>query len=186
MGWCYGQQTHRPVHEPQHACPCCARYQSLVETETVRAAKLLSVFSDSIAHADTVTVRSHMDLRLIFRIRLSANSRDLLPLPTPEYKTPAGKQARQAAAKQYRASRDVVESLNPTQQDVLLRLRDYANLVSWSQVTGAAHDETSSKSNDESTPWNSLQDTLSPEALLATSVYSCLCILQHVPVVEWH
>lgn len=61
-------------------------------------------------------------------------------------------------------------SLHPTQQDVLLCLKDYANLVSWSQVTPAACDpHLPDGQSGDAAPWKSLERILSPEALLAAS-----------------
>eukprot|EP00892_Ulva_mutabilis_P005453 jgi/Ulvmu1/327/UM001_0331.1 len=97
--------------------------------------------------------------------------RNLLPFPTAESREGEAAQARQDAAAQYRASLARIEALPPSQQEVLLRLRDYGSLVSWSQVTHAAHDDSEPKHKQGRVePWNSLSNLLSPEALIATGL----------------
>lgn len=71
-----------------------------------------------------------------------------------------------------RSAHSAFEKLHPTQQDVLLRLKQYANVVSWSQVTCAAHHVDSSKDEAEQVPpWNSLERIFSPDAMLAVGVF---------------
>lgn len=83
---------------------------------------------------------------------------------TPELRREA--EASKARARHAKAAVDVFESLPPSQQDVLLCLKEYGTLVSWSQVTPAAPDS----DGQQGKPWNSLDGVLSPEAALATSV----------------
>lgn len=111
-------------------------------------------------------------------VTIPCASRDLRPVANKGRMTGERKAANEAAAAQYRDSLARIQALHPSQQDVLLQLKDYGSLVAWSQVTPAAHEEESPREkNQPEQPWNSLSNLLSPEALLATSKSPCSAFL---------
>lgn len=89
------------------------------------------------------------------------------PRKTRNVREPYVADAEAAQAKHAKAFVELFESLPPSQQDVLLCLKEYAALVSWSQVTPAAPEN----HGQQAKPWNSLDGILSPEAALATSAF---------------
>jgi hypothetical protein len=62
-------------------------------------------------------------------------------------------------------SRQLFESLHPRHQDMIVHLREYANIVSWSQATTAK----SVKENRSAQAPDRLQNMFSFDALIAVS-----------------